>query len=632
MSTLSPFGFPLGSNKVDPDAPIFLGDPNGISAYADQQTDAANTFLLRLGDVTAGLTPPVITPSFPEPVQAPIVSMPTAPVVSYPVWTAPTVPETFTEILDINDLGVEPFDVSPPDIVYGAAPSVFSGVGPTAPTVNLSFADPTLSVTLPARPDLLSLQIVPFDGLNLPTFDADDPVLTAVEPTLREYVPGDAYTSALLSALQASLEDRITNGGSGLGPNAENAIWDRGREREARSAAEAIDKLEQMEQLGYAYPPGVFLDARNKIITETDYVDRGHSREVMIESARLELENVKHALTTANSLEGMLIQNANAVEQRLFESCKYASEFGVAVYNAKVQAFGAMVDHYRSKVQVYEAQIRAEVSKVEAYRATVAAEEAKANVNRALIEQYKVEIDAALSNIRIFEAEITGIQTKAEIERTKVMVFGEQVKAYVADINAYTAGVEGYRARIEAEKTKAQVYEVQVGAFKARVDASARTIEARVAAYRGRIDASTARWEGYRAQTQGEAARVDSLTKIQGVQADIYRAEIQGVTSYHEVLTKQWQATLEQSRGIAEIGIGVAKANAELYVTTRSLALDAAKVGATVSSQLGSAAINAINWSTSLSQSRSWGNSTSFSLSQASSQSISENTNYNYSV
>jgi hypothetical protein len=45
---------------LDPNAPIYLGDPVGISAYADQQTDAANTFLLRLGDAVSNLVAPTI--------------------------------------------------------------------------------------------------------------------------------------------------------------------------------------------------------------------------------------------------------------------------------------------------------------------------------------------------------------------------------------------------------------------------------------------------------------------------------------------------------------------------------------------------------------------------------------------
>jgi hypothetical protein len=98
------------------------------------------------------------------------------------------------------------------------------------------------------------------------------------------------------------------------------------------------------------------------------------------------------------------------------------------------------------------------------------------------------------------------------------------------------------------------------------------------------------------------------------------------------VLTKQWQATIEQAARIAEIGVSTAKANAELYITVRQSAIEAAKVGATVSAQLGAAALNAINWSSTDSSSKSESKSTSESSVDSTSSSVSQSTNYNYSL
>lgn len=613
------------------DAPIYLGNPTGISAYADQQTDAANSYLLRLGDAVAGLAPPTITPDFPTGGSAPALDVPVAPTVSYPVWTSPALPAEFSGELDISDLSVEPFDEDAPTIVYGAAPAAFDGVLEAAPTVTLAFDDPTLSVTLPAAPDLLSLNITPFSGLVMPTFSAEEPTVTLVAPTIREYTPGAQYTSALLTSLQASLLERITTGGTGISADVEGAIWDRGREREAKAYRDGIAELDKMERLGWALPPGVFFAKRAEMITEREAQDRGHSREVMIKAAELELDNVKHALTTATQLEGMSINYANSVEQRLFEATRYATEAGVAIFNAKVEQYRALVQVYQTKVNIYEAQVRAEIAKVDAYRATVDAERAKADVNRVLVDQYRVQIEAALSNIEIYKAEISGIQAKAEIERTKVMIYGEQVRAFGARVNAYTAGVEGYRAQLEGEKTKAQVYQSQVEAFSATVNATARQIEARATAFKSRVDAKMIEWDGYKAQSQGEASRVQAHAQITGAVAELYRSQITGISAYNETLTRQWQVALDQNQRTAEIAVQTAKMNAENYVTVRSLALDAAKVGATVSSQLGAAALNAINWSSSISNSQSWGFSNSISTSESTSDSNSRSENYNYS-
>lgn len=610
-----------------------LSRANGVVAFAQERTTYVDAFIANMQSAVLTLVAPTITPEFPTGGALPATSIPEPPTFETPVWVSPDIPTAFTEVLDIDDLQIEPFDIEAPLITYGTAPTPFTGSLPDAPGINLAFDDPTLSVTLPAAPDLLTLNVRPFSGIDIPTFDAAAPTLDIVAPSIREYTPGAQYTSELLTTLQSTLVDRIQNGGTGLG-DAELAIWERGREREARAGADAVRKLDQMESLGYALPPGIYLDARLKIITETDYAERGHSREVMIESARLQLENVKNALSVATQLEGQLIDYTNAVEQRLFESTRYATEAGVTIYNARVQAFAASVDAFRARVAVYEAQVRAETQKVEAYRAEIAAEEAKARVNQSLVEQYRAQIDAALSSIRIYEAQIAGIQAKVDIEKTRVMIFGEQVRGYTAQVNAYTAGVEAFRASMQAEQTKQQVYQSQVEAFTARVNASARQIDARVSAYRGRIEAKTAEIEGYRASIQGESSRIQALAQTSGVVSDVYKSQVQAISAYNDLGLKQWQAVLDQNQRTSEIAVNAAKANAELYITTRSLALDAAKTGAQVAAQIGSAAINAFNISANVSASESYSasESVSNSVSSSVSQSTSNSTNYNYNA
>jgi hypothetical protein len=616
-----------------PEGVTYLGDPWGISAYADQQTDAANTFLLQLGAASASLIAPTIDPQFPTGPAAPGQLTTTPPTFQTVAWTSPTAPPEFTENLDVTDIMPAPFDDEPPVLIFPTAPAEFVDAPPDAPAVDFSYTEPTLSVSLPSAPDLLSLNVVPFDGMNLPTIDPDAvPELTVVAPSIREYTPGAEYTSALLTSLRTYLQDVIDNGGSGLDSDVENAIWDRGREREARAAREALDKLDEMEAMGFALPPGAYLDARLKIITETDYAERGLSREIMIKQAELAYQATKDATVNAVAIEGKLIDYSNTVEQRLFEATKYATEAGIAIYNAQVQAYAAYLDAYKTKVQIYEAQVRAEIALVDAYKAQIDAERAKAEINTALVAQYEAQVRAALSNVDIYKARLDGIRIKAEIEKGKIEVYGEQVRAYASRINAYTAGVEGFRARIQAEGVKQDVFRSQVEAYKAQVDAAASSVRLRIDAYRGRLDANIARWDGYKSAFQGEAARAQAISAFNSSLADQFKAEVAAVTSYNEVLTKQWEAAVKQAQTVAEIGVSAAKANAEMYITTRSLALDAAKVGAQVSAQLGAAALNAINWSQSISASTSSALSNSWSVSASDSNSVSENTNYNYSV
>jgi hypothetical protein len=618
---------------VPPADPNYLGDPIGISAYAHEQTDAANAYLLSLGTLSASLTPPVIDPEFPTGPSAPPQITSTPPTFQTIVWTSPDAPPAFTEVLDVTDVMPEPFDDDPPTLNFGSAPAAFSEAAPDSPGVNLVFEDPDLVVDLPAPPSLLSLNIATFGGITLPDAPDDDVLtLTAVEPSIREYVPGAQYTSSLLTAVKTALEDTIVNGGTGLNADVENAIWDRGREREARSRADALKDLDKMEEMGFALPPGAYLDARLKLTTESDYANRGLSREIMIKQAELAYQATKDRIDAAVALEGKCMDYSNAVEQRLFESTKYATEAGIAIYNAKVQAYAAFLDAYKVKVQIYTAQVQAQIALVDAYKAQVEAESAKAQINTALVAQYQAQIQAALSAVDIYKARIEGIRIKAEIEKTKIDVYGAQIQAYVAKVNAYTAGVEGYRATLEAEGTKQKIYQSQVEAFTARVGAAAKEADVRIAAYRGRLDANISLWEGYKAQLSGEASKAQAISAYNSSLADEYKAEVAAVTSFNETLTKQWQVAIDQAQRVSDIGVNAAKANAELYMTTRSLALDAAKVGAQVSAQLGAAALNAINWSTSISTSNAVGYSESYNSSQSLSYAESLSHNYNYSA
>jgi hypothetical protein len=605
-------------------------DPGSIVAFAYGEANTANQFALTLGNLIGNLSPPTITPTFPTQPAAPPLSVVTPPQMQSIVWQAPNIPADFTGTVNVDDLMPQPFDVQAPPVIYGAAPLPPTDVEPDAPAVDLTYTMPDLNVELPAPPALLQISVTPFSGINLPTIDPTVPVLNLSPPSIINYTPGAMYTSSVLQELQTLLQSWLDGTDTGLGSDAEQAIWDRGREREMIARQDKIDSLERYQELGYALPPGVWLDAQLKILNEADAQDRGLSREIVIKEAELEQANVHKAMDVARELESNLMQYNNQVEQRIFESCKYATEAGVEIYKAQVQTYAVYLDAFKARIEIYRAQIQAQLALVDAYKAMIAAEQAKADVNRALIESYKTQVDAALSAVEIFKAQVFAIQAKAEIEKSKIEIFGEQVKAYTAKIGAYTAGVEGYRASIQAEATKQEAFKAQVDAYSATVNAATRVIEARVEAFRGNIAAYTARLDGYKAQIQGEAERNRAIAESNTSLSETYRAQVTGIASYNEVLTKQWTAAIEESARITEIAVSVAKANAELYVTTRQTAIEAAKVGAQVSAQLGAAALNAVSWHNNFSQSES--DSTSNNTSTIESTSLSQSTNYNYSL
>jgi len=617
----------LGSPSVEPVPSI---NTSTYTGYATTALGWAQQYMVELGVASRTLTEglggiPDINPIFPNAGAAPAVQVTTPPEFLPITFAAPGVlPTPLNETLNVDAYLPAPFDEDPPALNFGSAPAAFSQTVPVSPGIDTTFTMPTLSLTLPAPPSLLSINVRQFDGITIPTIDETIPVLDVIAPSVVEYNPGASYTSALLSELQATLLDRIQNGGTGLSPAVEQAIWDRAREREAIAFDDAIRELERVESLGYAFPPGVYMDARLKITTEMQARQISLSREIAIKQAELELENVKQAIDRGVALEAQMMNYTNQVEQRIFESCKYATEAGIAIYNAKVQAYAAYLDAYKTKIAIYDAQIRAELSRVEAYKAEMQAESAKAEINTALVAQFRAQIEGALANVEVFKAEVGAIQSRAQIEKLKIDIFGEQVRAYAAQIGAYTASVEGFRASIQAEASKQEAYKSKVEAFRAGVQAAVAAAEAKIEEFKGKVAAKTAEWEGYKAVTQGDASRAQAVASSNSSLADRYRAEVAGVVSYNELLTKQWQVALDQAQRVTEISLSAAKAKGDLVISSRGLALDATKVGAQVAAQIGAAALNAVNYSFSNSASSSLTNSTTLGAQVSISSSVSD--------
>lgn len=610
---------------VWPPRPFYV-DPLNYLIAAGQNASAAGSYASTLQSLAASLTAPTITPVFPKGTDAPPISVPGKPAILGFSWNVPGLPAAFNRSLNIDGYLPDTFDEQPPILKFGNAPANFTGTPDVAPGIDTNFefpADP--EIAFPPAPRLLTVQTYTFDGVTIPEFAGDIHELQIADPVVYPYVAGEGYSSTLLTKILDVLDQRL-NGGTGLPPEVEYAIWDRGREREARQFADSKADLERMESLGYAFPPGVWLDANIKLQNEYAAQSYGFSREVMIKQAELEQANIRQALEQTTVLESKLIDQYNQVEQRVLEGAKYMTQAGVETYNAKVRAYQAYVEAYRTKAAIYEAQIRGILAKVEAYKAEVQAEEIKAQINTALVQQYKAQIDAQMALVEIYKAELSAIQTKASIEKLKIDIYGEQIKAFVGTVNAYTAQVEGYKAGIGAETAKMEAFKSQVDAYSAQVGAQVKVIDAKIAEYKGWIEAKQSEYDGYKAAVTGETGRIQGTSAYNSATADLYKAEVSGQSSYNDTLTKQWQVALDQAQRVSDIANNAAKMNADLYMQSRGIAMDASKVGAQVYAQLAAACINAINWSTS------YNVSASGSVTDGSSVSTSTSYNYNESL
>jgi hypothetical protein len=515
--------------------------------------------------------------------------------------------DDFDEVAPTVDFGEAPV------LDFGTAPTLDIGTAPTVPEIADIAVPEAPTIELPDTPTYLSLTTPTFGGVDLNAeFLAnleDIPTLELVAPTPYSYTRNPEYESALLSTLQATLNDRL-GGGTGLDTTVETAIWDRAREREASIAQAGLDEVQRLAEAGgFALPTGVLLaDTR---AAQRNYYDKvsGLSRDIAIKQAELEQENLKQAVTASIELEGKLIDYSLRIEMLAFESAKYLAENAVAIYNAQVEKYKTTVQAYTAYATAYRAIIDGELAKVEVFKAEIQAELAKAETNKVLVQQYEAEVRARLSTVELFRAQVEGAKAQMELEGARLAAVGEQIKAYIAGINGETAKVEAYKAQVQAEGIKAdayksgvdaqlatvEVYKAKAQAFSAKVNGQAENARAQISFYNAKVQAKAQEWDGWRARVAAETERIRAAGIKSNSALDAYRADIVRYEAEVKQDLGHWEASIKQYEATRNYTLAAEKLNTEIIRANNNALLEASKVGAQVHSQLASSAYGIIN-------------------------------------
>lgn len=573
--------------------------------FAKEAYEKAESFLDAMSTTT--YAPPTLTVTWNSLAAPSLPGLPSAPTLPEIAFAAPGSTPGELSLPEPN-ISIDDFTEEAPELANLTAPTVNYGTAPVVPGVGEVAVPEAPELTFPTAPTQLAINTISFAGLNLREEWLDRleeiPTLDLVEPTPYSYARGPEYASALLDSLKSTLHQRM-QGGTGLAPAVEQAIWARGRDRETQIAlGNEAEIARQSEALGYHLPPGV-LAAQLRQAQQT-YYDKlsGLSRDVMVKQAELEQQNLKDAIAAGMQLESTLIDYSYKLEQTAFETAKAYADNALQVHNAAIERFKALLAGYETYANVYKAIIDAELSKVEVYKAQIDAEKAKADINKALVDAYKAEIEASMAQVEIYRAQVSAAQTLVQLEQAKIGAAGEQIKAYVAQVNAETAKVEAYKAQVGAEATKVDMYRTKAQAFSAKVGAQAERARAEISRYSALYQAKASEWDGYRARIGAEQARIQALGVQSNALLDGYRAATTATVAEAEMHTKVWETQIKQYEASQNITLQTAKINADSLMTANNARLDAAKVGAQVFAQLTSSALGMMNASASVSSGR----------------------------
>ena len=572
----------------------FNGPAEIVQDKYDRSIAMADSALVAADSMQAALnasiyTPPTISvnwatiaaPNLPE-----VPNLPAMPSVDFAV---PGDMPGRLDLASIPDVEVVGFDLQPPTMDFGAAPEVVIGQAPALPQMRDVAIPDAPDVSLPDAPTFLSLTTHSFGGVNLHEDWLDKlddvPELQLLEPAPFEFKRAPGYASELLSNLKAIIAARI-QGGTGLNPVVEQAIWDRSRDRETQIAlAREREVMRGAESLGFPLPSGVLAgqlaDARREFHDKLS----GLARDIAIKQAELEQSNVKDAIAQGLELEGQMMDQALQLDRLSFEAAKTAAEHSIAAHNAALERYKALLDGYRAYAMAYETVIKAEMNKVEVYKALLQAEQTKADINQSLVARYKAEIDGRMAAVEIYKARVQAAQTLVSLEQTRIQAGGEQIRAFVATINAEASKVELFKARAQAEATKQDAYKSQVQAYGAYTSAQAERARVAIAKAQAHISAKELEWSGWKARLSAEVAKMDAGAKQSAILVDGYRVSTNAIEAKAASYMRRWEADIKQYEASSNISLQTAKINTDVAIQTNNARLEAAKIGLATSAQ-----------------------------------------------
>jgi hypothetical protein len=353
---------------------------------------------------------------------------------------------TFTKPPEPTEVPVSPTNAKPS---YGSVPAEpgepNAVVIPASPTINTPTSPTMLPIVIP---DFISTTTIPDFTSVVPRFTLEKlstPEITALR---------NDYASALNTSIRAKLLSNIDDGGTGLDATVEAAIFARGTERDSNALQDIIDKTtSQWAKMGFTLPDGL-LSAELAALNEA-YLNKrlDTSRDISIEQAKLEQENLKYTLQYAITLEMKMFDLADKYADRAFDASKATATIIVEIYKSNLAAYSAQVDAYKAEAEAHKAFIQAKLAEIEVYKGKIEGQKLIVDINDANIKLYNAQWEGEINKTKLYESQLRAAAVQIEYNKSIIERFAEQVKAYVAKSNAlteqYNADVNVYKADIE---------------------------------------------------------------------------------------------------------------------------------------------------------------------------------------
>jgi len=159
----------------------------------------------------------------------------------------------------------------------------------------------------------------------------------------------DYFPITLNAIAVAWMEDSILNGGTGIAPNVEDAIYNRGEERiNEKMDAATEDVTEEWSVLGWSSPPGALASKIRRIRQEALTAACELNRDIVVSSADLEQKNVQFAVAESTKLQTAVWSAADSFSQSITRAYGPAVASGDGISKATMAFYEQTLQYYRT--------------------------------------------------------------------------------------------------------------------------------------------------------------------------------------------------------------------------------------------------------------------------------------------
>ncbi len=310
-----------------------------------------------------------------------------------------------------------------------------------------SFGDIDLPTNWPDPEDFPILgALQPAPAVDLSIDEPDDPL--PINPSISH--EDAVYTSELWLAVYNKVLNDIQNGGTGLEPAVEQAIYDRAIERQRKVNDDQYIKLmAAVGANGFDMPPGALNGVQQTIADELLRQAVEINEKIFINQAELAQKNTHFMVERAGAMEGILREFHNNRENRSLEAKKAAAELVVQVYSEDIKAYISKWEGQKLKLQASTALIDSVLKEnsfiIEGFKAkmegVVAQIDGVAKQTTAMVEGYKGEVagysarvDATTAWYKALSEEQKAYLGKAELELKKAIA---EIQAELSGYNSF---------------------------------------------------------------------------------------------------------------------------------------------------------------------------------------------------